>query len=271
MAAHWRQGAGIGMTGVVVNLNANPVPPGLTEDRLLGGRVVLRQPADGLRAAIDAVLLAAAVPAEPGEAVLDIGTGTGAAAMCLATRCPGVKVTGIDIQRDLIRLLGDNATLNRLDDRVAGVIGDIANPPPRLSPGSFDHIMANPPYLEAGTGTLPPSPGKAMAVGEGSADLKTWVRFALAMVRNRGTITFVHRADRLDALLGEISGKAGEITLFPFWPGDGRPAKRVIVRARRGIATPTRLLPGMVLHLADGRFTAAADAILRDAAALELV
>lgn len=258
------------MTGVVVNLNASPLPPGLTEDRLLGGRIVLRQPAEGLRAAIDPVLLAAAVPAEPGEAVLEVGTGTGAAAMCLATRCPGVRVTGIDIQRDLIRLLGDNATLNRLDDQVSGMVGDIRNPPPRLSPGSFDHIMANPPYLEAGSGTLPPNHGKAQAVSEGATDLRTWVRFALAMVRNRGAITFIHRADRLDSLLAELTGRAGEITIFPLWPGDGKPAKRVIVRARRGIATPTRLLPGMILHLPDGRFTASADAILRDAAPLEL-
>lgn len=259
------------MTGVVVNLNAVALPPGLTEDRLLGGRVVLRQPIDGLRATIDPVLMAAAVPAQPGETVLEIGTGTGAAAMCLATRCPGVRVTGIDIQRDLVRLLGDNATLNRLNDQVEGMVGDIRNPPPRLSPGSYDHIMANPPYLEAGAGTLPPNPGKAQAVSEGATDLRTWVRFGLAMVRNRGSITFIHRADRLDSLLAELSGKAGEITIFPLWPGDGKPAKRVIVRARRGIQTPTRLLPGMTLHLPDGRFTTAADAILRDAAALELI
>ena len=158
------------MTGVVVNLNAVALPPGLTEDRLLGGRVVLRQPIDGLRATIDPVLMAAAVPAQPGETVLEIGTGTGAAAMCLATRCPGVRVTGIDIQRDLVRLLGDNATLNRLNDQVEGMVGDIRNPPPRLSPGSYDHIMANPPYLEAGAGTLPPNPGKAQAVSEGARE-----------------------------------------------------------------------------------------------------
>ena len=119
------------------------------------------------------------------------------------------------------------------------------------------------------SGFLPPE--SVQAVSEGATDLRTWVRFGLAMVRNRGSITFLHRADRLDALLAELTGKAGEITIFPLWPGDGKPAKRVIVRARRGIQTPTRLLSGMILHLPDGRFTTTADAILRDAAPLELI
>jgi tRNA1(Val) A37 N6-methylase TrmN6 len=89
-------------------------------------------------------------------------------------------------------------------------------------------------------------------------------------VRAKGSLTFIHRADRLEALLALLAGKAGEITLYPLWPGVGKPAKRIIVRARKGVASPTRLLPGMILHEADGRYTAAADAVLRDAAALEM-
>jgi tRNA1(Val) A37 N6-methylase TrmN6 len=105
---------------------------------------------------------------------------------------------------------------------------------------------------------------------EGEAQLADWVRFALAMVRPKGSITFIHRADRLEALLGAMTGKAGDITVFPLWPGNGKPASRVILRARKGVANPTRLLTGLVLHEADGRYTAAADAVLRDGAGLLL-
>ena len=148
--------------------------------------------------------------------------------------------------------------------------GDLLNLPPRLAPGAFDHVMANPPFLEAGAATAPSDPGTATARLEGEADLAAWLRVALAMVRAKGSITFVHRADRLDALLALLCGRAGEITIFPLWPGGGKPAKRVIVRARKQVASPTRLLPGMVLHLPDGGFTPEADAVLRDAAALAL-
>jgi len=245
-------------------------PLEISEDRLLGGRVILRQPVGGFRAAIDPVLLAAAVAAEPGQIVLELGTGTGAAALCLARRVESVRVVGLDQQRELVRLAGENARLNGLERQADFMVGDLLQPPARLMPGGFDHVMANPPYLEAGTATLPPDRARALAVGEGAADLAAWIRFALAMVRMRGSITLIHRADRLDALLAALVGKAGEIVVFPLWPGLGKPAKRVLVRARRGIETPLKLSAGLVLHEPDGKFTAAADAVLREAAALVL-
>ncbi|HUJ96689.1 MAG TPA: methyltransferase [Stellaceae bacterium] len=242
----------------------------VTEDTLLGGRVVLRQPRTGYRAAIDPVLLAAAVSAGAVDTVLDIGCGVGAAMLCLAVRVAGCRITGIEAQRELVRLASENIDLNQVQGRVVAMAGDILRPPPRLEPGSFGHVMANPPFLEAGAATLSPLPRKAAATVEGEADLAAWVRFALAMVRPKGSLTFIHRADRMEQLLAQLMGRAGEITVFPLWAGSDKAAKRVIVRARKGVETPTRLTPGLILHTADGRYTAAADAVLRGGAALDL-
>src|SRR6516164_9765315 len=96
---------------------------------LVGGRVRLRQPADGYRAAIDPVFLAAAVPAEPHQLVLDVGCGPGAAMFCLAARVPHCRVVGLEMQRELVRLAGDNAILNALETRVSVMIGDLSHPP----------------------------------------------------------------------------------------------------------------------------------------------
>jgi tRNA1(Val) A37 N6-methylase TrmN6 len=131
--------------------------------------------------------------------------------------------------------------------------------------------MANPPFLEADKASVSPDPGKAEASVEGEADLAAWVRFALAMVAPRGCITFIHRADRLGPLLAELSGRAGEIMVFPLWAGENRPAKRILVQARKGSATPLRLLPGLVLHKPDGRNTDPAEAVLRHGAPLRLL
>ncbi|MBV9522273.1 MAG: methyltransferase [Alphaproteobacteria bacterium] len=242
----------------------------MTEDPFFGGRIILRQPASGYRAAIDPVFLAAGVPAGAQDHILDMGCGVGAAALCLAARVPGCRIAGFEVQRDLVRLAGDNIQLNHISARISVMQGDLLKLPPRLAPGSFDHVMANPPFLEAGAATAPADHGTAMARLEGAADLAAWVRAGLLMVRAKGSLTFIHRADRLEALLALLAGKAGEITVFPLWPGAGKPAKRVVLRARKAVATPTRLLPGMTLHLPDGRFTPAAEAVLRDAAPLEL-
>ncbi|MDT8344261.1 MAG: methyltransferase, partial [Thermohalobaculum sp.] len=99
----------------------------LTEDRLLGGRVRLLQPGAGYRAATDPVLLAAAVPARPGERVLELGIGAGAATLCLAARVAGLVHAGLEIQPDYLALAARNAALNG----VALVLfeGDVAAPP----------------------------------------------------------------------------------------------------------------------------------------------
>ena len=109
-----------------------------------------------------------------------------------------------------------------------------------------------------------------VATIEGGANLGDWVRFALAMVRGKGSVSFVHRADRIDGLLAHLAGRAGEITIFPLWPMAGRAASRILVRARKQVAAPARLLPGLILHEPDGRFTPAAEAVLRDGGGLEL-
>lgn len=241
-----------------------------TEDSLLGGRVRLAQPATGYRVAIDPVMLAAAVPAADGESVLDVGTGVGAAALCLAWRVPGCRVVGIESQSALARLGNDNAQANGMRERVSIIIGDLLRLPPRLAPASFHHVMANPPYLPAAAATAPPDAGKAAANIEGEAKLGDWLRFCLSMARPKGGITLIYRADRLDVLLAEVRGQIGSITLLPLWPGDGRPASRVILHGRKGGGGPLRLMPGLVLHEADGRYTAAADAILREGAALPI-
>ncbi len=245
---------------------------GVSEDALLGGRVKLRQPTAGFRAAIDPVLLAAAVPATAGDTVLDAGTGTGAAALCLAARVPGCRIFGIEIQRDLVRIAAENVTLNGLGDRIDIMVGDLTRPPPRLAAGTMDHVMANPPYLEAGRATPSPHAGKAAASVEGAGRLADWVAYCLKMVRPRGSVTFIHRADRLDQLLAQLGSKAGAIVVFPLWPdaAGSRPATRVILQVRRGAAAPLTLAAGLALHVEGGGYAPRTQAILRDAAALEL-
>jgi tRNA1(Val) A37 N6-methylase TrmN6 len=258
------------MTGEQRHRDAEFAVEGHTLDALLGGRVRLWQPADGYRAAIDPVLLAAAIPARNGERVLDLGCGVGAAAHCLLARLPGVHVTGLEVQARMAKVARDNAILNGWADRLHVLEGDVLDPPAELARESFDRVMLNPPYAPANQGRPASNAAKATATRESEATLRDWLSAGLSFLKARGGLTLIHRADRLDEILVALRGKAGALRVFPLWPAAGRPAKRVLVAARKAVAGPMVFAPGLVLHDADGGYTPEAEAVLRDAAGLDL-
>ena len=241
-----------------------------TDDRVLGGRIVLRQPASGYRAAIDPLLLAGAVPARGAERVLDLGCGAGTGALALAARLPDVRVTGVEIDPGFAGLFAENIHANGFEDRLEAVTGSVAALAPELRDGRFDHAMMNPPYLEAPGAVPSPNPGKQAACLEGAAGLADWIEAGLAAIRRKGSLTLIHRADRLDDIVALLHGRAGGIVVFPLWPKQGRQAKRVIVSARKGVRSPAIISPGLVLHRADGTFTPETEAVLRGAGGLTL-
>jgi tRNA1(Val) A37 N6-methylase TrmN6 len=251
-------------------------PDQTREDRLLGGRVRLLQPLKGYRAATDPVLLAAAVTARPGERVLDLGCGAGAAVFCLAARVPGLELHGLEIQPAYLALADQNAGLNGVT--IALHLGDVAAPPRALRQLDFDHVVLNPPY-HGETAIASPVAGRDMAHREGAggadASLRDWIAAGLARLKPKGWLTVIHRAERGPELLRLLDGPAGAIAMLPLVARAGRDAGRVIIRARKGAKAPFRLLSPLVIHAGSAHvrdeddFSPEAASILRDAAALE--
>lgn len=243
-------------------------PQEVTEDRLLRGRLALKQPRDGYRVAMDSVLLAAALPLKPGERVLDFGCGVGAVALCLLARQPDLYVDGIERQPTLAVLASENAAANGLSDRFRVQQGDYAELPERWH-GQFDQVAINPPYHDPARHRPSPNPIKAAANLGPEAGLAAAVASARDALKHKGRLTLVHRADVLAEILAALDG-FGEATIFPLWPKAGRPAKRVILSARKGVKGGSHLLPGLVLHDSDGGYTAEALSALEEGAPLSL-
>jgi tRNA1(Val) A37 N6-methylase TrmN6 len=246
-----------------------------TEDAFLGGRLTIAQTLNGSRAGIDAVFLAAACPAKAGQTVLELGSGSGVVALAVAARVEGTTVTGIEIDPELCALAERNAVRNNLGERAHFVCGDVAAPLSRLVSGelqadSFDHAVANPPFLTSGDTRPPADPKLRRAHALEPGELERWVRTLAAFVRPGGTATIVHRADALPELLKHCAGRFGALTVYPLFPRRGEAASRILLQGVKGSRAPLRLLPGMVLH-EDGRaFTLEAQAILRHGASLDL-
>ncbi len=242
----------------------------MTEDCLLGGRVCLSQPEKGYRVAIDPVLLAAAIAVGPGEHILDAGCGTGAAALCLAARVPICAITGLELNNDLADIARRNIESNRMQERVTIVEGSFERYA-QAQAGNFDQVMSNPPFYPTGRHSPSPHTTKASAHGEETIDLPTWIKAAGISLKTGGRLTMIHRADRLGTILGAFEGRFGATLIYPLWTRVDGEAKRILVSALKGRRTLPRLLGGLTLHRIDGSFTDQAEAILRDAAPLDLV
>ena len=231
------------------------------DDRFLGGRVAVRQSAGGFRSGLDAVMLAAAVPARAGDHVLELGAGAGAASLCVAARVAGCGVTAVEIDAALAGLIRENAQVNGA--AVEAVCADVFALPPELK-REFAHVFCNPPFHE---GQASPDEARDRALRD-AGRLGDWLELGLKRTVSGGTFTTIIRADRMGEALALLPGRG--LSVLPLWPRADVAAKRVIIQSVKGARSALTMLPGLVLHEDDGRYTAQADAVLRGGASLAL-
>ncbi len=231
---------------------------------LLGGRVRHDQPAGGHRAGIEPVLLAASIPATARERVLEGGTGSGAALLCLAARVAGLSGIGIELQPAMAEVARANIAANGFSG-LSVVTADLRE---ASLPGQFDHAFANPPWHDP-AGTAPPDAARALARRAAPDLFARWARLLAGPLRPRGTLSFVVAASALpDCLAAFAASGCGGCAALPLWPRAGVAARLVLLRGVKGARSPFRLLPGLVLHEPSGAYTAEAERVLRDGAAL---
>ena len=260
-----------------VPMPAKPRGLGLetTDDAVLDGRLRLRQPRQGHRVGHDAILLAAATAAKPGEHAVDLGAGIGAAGLALAARVEGLRVTLVELDPALAVLAAGNAERNGLAGRVTSVALDV-NAPARafaaagLQPGSANRVLMNPPFNDPARQNISPNARRRLAHAAAADVLPVWIRAAARLLPARGVLTLIWRADGLADVLEALSRAFGGVAAMPVHPKPGAPAIRILVRAVKDSRAPLALYPGLALNDETGRPAALADAVLRGKSVLPL-
>jgi tRNA1(Val) A37 N6-methylase TrmN6 len=234
---------------------------GFTRDALLGGRVGLLQRNKGHRAGTDAVLLAAAAPVRAGDVVCDLGAATGAVGLMIASREPSCRLVLVERDPDLAALARENLTLNGFAERGEVLVADIlADRRERiaagLASGGCDLVVTNPPFVETGSGARrSPEPARADAHELPQGGFALWIAAAADLLKRRGRLVLIQRADRLAACLDAMRPFFGAVTIRPVHPRAGEVASRILVTAVRDARGPLVIEPPLVLHRDDGGFT----------------
>lgn len=246
---------------------------GTTEDRFLGGRLRLRQPASGHRAGHDAILLAAATPARAGQRIADFGAGVGAAGLALARRVGGIDLVLVEIDPALAALASVNAAANGITARAvtldvgasAAAFADAG-----LAPDSFDAVLMNPPFNDVLRQQASPDPARRMAHQATAATLEGWIHAARRVLKPGGALTLIWRAEGLEDILAGLARGFGGVAVVPVHGKDATPAIRILIRATKGGRAPLRIYPGLMLNDSAGAPTPQAQALLSGAAVLPL-
>ena len=227
----------------------------LTRDAFLDGRLNVSQPRHGFRAGLDAVLLGAAVSSKR-RRLLDLGAGTGTAALVAMAHNPGISATLVDSDPEAVALAAANAFDNDFGGRTKTIELDITRPgkdraAAGLADDHFDAIIANPPFFDPARGTAP-AQRRAAARHMTPADLDRWVKAAAAHCAPDGEAIFIHAAQAMPALLQSFDARFGDLTVLPIAPREGAPATRILVRGIKGSRAPLTLISSRALHETEG-------------------
>ena len=153
---------------------------------------------------MDAVLLSGFVQAKEGERLLDLGTGTGILPLLLSAKTDAAHLTGLEIQEESAEAARRSVALNRLQERISIVTGDIKEADRLFAAASFDVVTSNPPYMTGGHGLTNPDAPKAIARHELLCSLEDVVRAAARLVRPGGRFYLVHRPFRLAEIFAAL-------------------------------------------------------------------
>lgn len=237
----------------------------ISKNDFLEGKIKLLQYKTGYRVTSDSVFVSSAVQAKSGETILDVGTGTGIILFCLGYRIPHLKMTGIDIQSDLLELASQNNTLNQQD--IEWIQEDIATKKSLIHGRQFHHVVTNPPFYRENI--IRQNKQTAMAFHQ-SLDLEMWIRYCIKHIRPKGTFTLIHRPEALPEILS-ILGKTvlGGIEIIPIHSKTTQEANRIIIRGVLGSKKQLTIHPPFITHTSENKYTNQAEDILRNGQALK--
>lgn len=214
------------------------------------------QKTDGFCFGMDAVLLSGFAKAKAGERVLDLGTGTGIIPLLLSAKTEGEHFTGLEIQKEIFEMASRSVELNRLEDKIEIVHGDIKEASRIFGAASFDVVTTNPPYMNDAHGLKNPTEVKAISRHEVLCTLEDVVREGAKVLKPGGRFYIVHRPHRLIEILGMMTKyKLEPKRMKMVHPFIDKEANMVLIEAVRGGGAFLRMEAPVVVYKKPGVYT----------------
>ena len=150
---------------------------------------------------MDAVLLSGFAKAKEGDKVLDLCTGTGIIPILMEAKTEAKHFTALEIQEDSADMARRSVLLNRLEEKIDIVTGDLKEADTLFKAASFDVITCNPPYMTGQHGLRNKDEAKTIARHEVLCTLEDVIRVSAKLLKPGGNFFMVHRPFRLSEIM----------------------------------------------------------------------
>jgi tRNA1Val (adenine37-N6)-methyltransferase len=239
------------------------LPEPETIDTILGGRLTIVQPLCGYRFSLEAVLLGRFAQPRSRDRVLELGAGCGVISIIIATLARPREIVALELQPELSEMIVRNAELNGIENMTT-VCADLRSRRiGQIRPGSFDYVVANPPYRAALSGRESPNAGRRIARGAGGAHLIDFVTAASRHLCHGGKAAFVFTAARSAELIAEMRAHSLEPKRIRFvHPTVQSRATTILVEARKGGGIETEIESPLFVYEKPGVYSDAARELL---------
>ncbi|MCB1386716.1 MAG: methyltransferase [Nitratireductor sp.] len=232
-------------------------------DEFYRGVFQANQPLDtGHRSGSDALLIAASLPEGAAGRLADLGSGAGVAGLAAAASNPELDVTLIEKNPQMASLARGNLRLRpnlKFAGRTAVLEADVTLSGAKreaagLKENSFDFAIMNPPYNHD---AQRPSPDlmRSQAHVMGLFGLDAWMRTAVAILKPGGMLAMIYRTEKIGEVYACCQGRFGALAIVPVHSKADECARRILLRMVKGSRAPLNIMPGIVMHEADGKPT----------------
>lgn len=225
-------------------------PADLTSDTFFNGSISIKQPPDGYRFSIDAVILGNLTAVRAGDRVLDLGCGCGVIPLILCYRHPEItQVFGVEIQTELAAIARLNAAENHMDRQIRILHQDMKTLEPVDTNGPVDAIVCNPPHFARRSGRINPDSQRALARHEIAVTLADVTAAAARMLAAAGRLTLIYPCERMVDLVSamRIAGIEPK-RLRMIHPRPGAEARRVLAIGVKGGHPGLKIDPALFIR-----------------------
>ena len=226
-------------------------------DELELNNLKIIQKIDGFCFGIDSVLLSDfARKIKNNSKVLDLGTGTGILGILLCAKTNLKQITGIEIQKEIADMATRGIILNNLQEKFDILNCNIKDIDKILKIDSYDAIVTNPPYKKPNSGKINENKTKLISRHEIEANLDDFIKISFKMLKDKGTLYMVHRAERLVDILSTMRKYKMEPKRIRFvYSNKNSESKLVLIEAIKNAKPFLKIEEPLYIYSENGEYT----------------